>query len=78
MFGILFRDDPCNLMPYIKEHNIDIPTLIDPDNEIAALYGITGVPETFIIDKNGIVREKIVRSRAWDSPDNTSMIKKWL
>jgi peroxiredoxin len=42
------------------------------------LYGTTGVPETFIIDKDGIIREKIVGPRVWDSDDNISMIEKWL
>lgn len=58
MLGILFRDDPGNLPAYYKIHNLSFPALISPGNEAAKLYGITGVPETFIIDKNGIVRKK--------------------
>jgi len=78
MLGILFRDDPDNLVQYFKEHKVSLPTLISPDNEVARLYGITGVPETFIVDKNGIIREKIVGPREWDSPESIAMIEKWL
>jgi peroxiredoxin len=78
MFGILFRDDPGNLIPFFKDQTVSIPTLISPDNKAAVLYGTTGVPETFIIDKDGIIREKIVGPRVWDSDDNISMIEKWL
>ncbi len=78
MFGILFRDDPVNLIPYFKRIEVSIPTLISPGNEAAKLYGITGVPETFIIDKEGIVREKIVGPRVWDSDKNIAMIENWL
>jgi peroxiredoxin len=78
MLGMLFRDDPANLIQYFQNQKVSPPTLISPGNESAKLYGITGVPETFIIDKDGIVREKIVGPRAWDSDDNIAMIEKWL
>ena len=78
MLGILFRDDPGNLPAYYKMHNLSFPALISPDNEAAKLYGITGVPETFIIDKNGIVREKIVGPVEWSKPENIKMIEKYL
>ncbi len=59
-------------------HNLSFPSLISPDNEAAKLYGITGVPETFIIDKNGIVREKIVGPLEWSDPKNAALIEKYL
>lgn len=78
MLGILFRDDPDNAVPYIREQNISVPTLIDPGDRFAALYGIKGVPVTVIIDKDGIIREKIVGPRQWDSHDNVELIESWL
>lgn len=78
MFGMLFRDDPANLIPYKKTHKVSPPTLISPDNEAAKIFGITGVPETFIIDKEGIVREKLVGPRVWDSDEYVAMIEKLL
>ncbi len=78
MFGMLFRDDPANLPEYYKTHNITLPTLISPENEAAKKYGITGVPETFIIDKEGIVREKLVGPRVWDAEEQIALIEKWL
>jgi len=78
MLGVLFRDDPRNLGAYFARQKVSPPTLISPDNEMAKLYGITGVPETFIIDKKGIVREKIVGLWEWDSPESIALIEKWL
>jgi peroxiredoxin len=78
MIGMLFRDDPANLIPYFQTHDVSLPTLISPDSESARLFGITGVPETFIIDKDGIIREKLVGPREWDSPENIAMVEKWL
>ncbi len=78
MLGVLFRDDPENLESYFKTYTVSIPTLISPDDEAGKLYGITGVPETFIIDKEGIVREKVVGPGAWDKPETMVLIEKWL
>ena len=78
MLGMLFRDDPENLPEYYRTHKVSLPTLISPDNEAAKKYGITGVPETFIIDKEGIIREKLVGPRVWGDEETTAMIEKWL
>jgi len=78
MLGILFRDDPGNLKSYYKSQKVSLPTLISPDNDSAKMYGITGVPETFIIDKEGIVREKVVGPREWDDDEMVALIRKYL
>ncbi len=78
MLGILFRDSPSNLPAYKMKLPVSAPTLISNDSETAKLYGITGVPETFIIDKNGIVREKIVGPLEWSKPENLAIIEKYL
>jgi peroxiredoxin len=78
MLGVLFRDDPDNLPAYFKKHNVTIPTLISPDNDASKRFGITGVPETFIIDKDGIVREKLVGPKEWDTEESLAIIEKWL
>ncbi|MBC8412696.1 MAG: TlpA family protein disulfide reductase [Nitrospira sp.] len=78
MLGMLFRDDPANLVDYKKKQPVSPPTLISPGNESAKMFGITGVPETFIIDKEGIIREKIVGPGEWDSEETLAMIEKWL
>ncbi len=78
MLGILFRDDPSNLPEYFRNNRVTAPTLISPGNEAGKLFGITGVPETFIIDKDGILRERLVGPQKWDSEESVALIEKWL
>ena len=78
MLGVLYRDGPENLPSYYKQYNVMNPTLIDPDNEMAKLYGITGVPETFILDKEGILRERLIGPQEWSGPEKMALIEKWL
>lgn len=57
--------------PFVTKYRLTFPVLLDPDNKTYRLYGLTGVPETFIVDKNGAVLMKIVGSQDW-------MKKEWL
>ncbi len=46
-----------------------LPTVADPAGTVGKQYGVTGVPETFIIDGEGVVRKKIVGALQWDDPE---------
>ena len=50
---------------FMEKYSLTLPVLLDPDQKVAALYGITGVPETFIINKRGIVDLKIIGPQNW-------------
>ncbi len=50
----------------------------DKKGHIKDTYKTTGVPETFIIDQNGIVAEKVWGPRDWSDPKNLSTIKNLL
>jgi len=66
--SVLYKDSPEKALAYMKANGFTFPILIDTGN-IADLYGITGVPETFVIDKNGTIRQHVVGPLQWDSPD---------
>jgi cytochrome c biogenesis protein CcmG/thiol:disulfide interchange protein DsbE len=53
---------------FTRTMNLTFPVLLDPKEDIGSLYGITGVPESFIIDKEGIVVEKIIGPIDWATP----------
>lgn len=74
MITILYRDDPYRAVAYLKENNLDLPLWIDRDGRAASAYGLTGVPETFIIDKRGILRKKVIGPADWASPQVVSFI----
>jgi peroxiredoxin len=39
--------------PYVEHNNYHFEILLDPDNQLQESYNLTGVPETFIIDRKG-------------------------
>ena len=56
------------VLPFMTENKLSFPALMDPKGDIKSLYQTTGVPESFIIDEEGIIVEKIMGPRDWDSP----------
>lgn len=59
--GVDYLDTETAALEYLREFDTTYPNGVDLQQRIARLYRITGVPETFIVDKNGVVREVIVQ-----------------
>ncbi len=57
------------VVPFMKKFKLTFPALIDSAGTIRQDYGITGVPESFIIDKNGILVKKIIGPLDWTRPE---------
>ena len=54
--------------PFMEKHKLNFPALTDTEGAVKSLYQTTGVPESFVIDKDGIIVEKIIGPRDWASP----------
>ena len=54
--------------PFMEKHQLNFPALTDTEGAIKSLYQTTGVPESFIIDKDGVIVEKVIGPRDWASP----------
>lgn len=55
---ILVDDDGRNLSGIMKRTQINYPVLLDPEGSVADAYAVWGVPETFIIDRNGVILDR--------------------
>jgi peroxiredoxin len=78
MLSILNRDDPNRADIFAAKLGITIPILNDQDDLVGQQYGLTGVPETFIVDKQGILREKFIGPAQWDAPPFQQMLMKYI
>lgn len=74
---VLYKDNPVTANEIIKKEGYTFPVLVD-NGEVSKIYGIKGVPETFLIDKNGILRHKIIGPVEWDNPHIVPHLKKVL
>lgn len=59
-YGVIYSDDPQKARMYLQRAGSTYPNLVDADNRVAIDYGVTGVPETFFIDRQGTIVYKFV------------------
>jgi len=67
---ILYKDDLNTALSFMQQGGFTFPVYLNPDESAVKMFGITGIPETFIIDKKGILRNKVIGPAEWDSPNS--------
>lgn len=55
MLGVVYQDQDEDARRFLREWGSNYPHLLDPRGEIGIGYGVSGVPETFLIDRRGII-----------------------
>ena len=72
---ILYNDTPEHAVGYLKKNNFSFNVLLD-DGKTSVEYGITGVPETFMITKKGLLNGKFIGPINWNTPEVKALIDK--
>ncbi len=60
---------------FLRRMNVSFATSRDPDAKISADYGTYQYPETYIINRDGKVLEKIISNAEWTDPERINVIK---
>lgn len=68
MIAVSEDDEAGKVQAFVDEMNIDFPVLIDSTGSVGRQYGITGYPETFIIDRAGKQVARYIGPRDWSDP----------
>ncbi len=63
---VIFNEDPKVSGKWLRDNNYDIPFYVDKNGRAARDYGLTGVPETFLVDPEGILRTRILGPTDWN------------
>lgn len=67
------------VLAFLKDKAITLPVLMDKEQDVYFdQYGVLGLPTSFLIDRDGIVRELIRGEREWDAPEMKDKIGKLL
>ncbi len=63
---------------FVQQYRMRFPVLRDPSMRVANRYGITGYPETYIIDRQGVILAHIVGPGPWESEQTRRQLRAWL
>lgn len=67
VLAVSIDDDGDAYHRFLKLHNVDLLTVRDSDKKAPSLYGTFKWPETYIIDRAGVVRRKFIGAVDWNS-----------
>ena len=78
--GLLDKDGQVggNIQAFADSLGLTFPMLHNPSGGIQRLYRTTGVPETFLIGKDGIIYKKVAGGTEWDAPQHRELIQRLL
>jgi peroxiredoxin len=63
------------VIPFMKKYNLNFTVLTDPKGTIKYRYQTTGVPESYIIDKNGMIADKVLGAKDWSAPEAVRFLR---
>jgi peroxiredoxin len=69
ILAVSIDEDPGSYRRFLTRFHVDLNTVRDPDQSVAKLYGTDGWPETYVIDRKGVIRRKIVGDPDWSNPE---------
>jgi thiol-disulfide isomerase/thioredoxin len=64
----------ADVQSFVQELGLSFEILHDQSADIQRVYQTTGVPESFLLDKNGVIVKKVIGEHPWSSPSNQRII----
>ncbi len=61
--------------PFMEKLNLTFPALLDPRGTIQDLYGTTGLPESYIIGRDGIIEKIVIGPLDWTTPQSVQFFR---
>jgi cytochrome c biogenesis protein CcmG, thiol:disulfide interchange protein DsbE len=58
--GVVFNDTEERINAFLRERGSSYPTVLDEQGKTAIAYGVGGVPETYFINRSGVIVDKYV------------------
>jgi cytochrome c biogenesis protein CcmG, thiol:disulfide interchange protein DsbE len=74
VFAVSLDVDKNAYEKFLKDHGVDLLTVRDPEQKSSSMYGTFKYPETYIIDRKGVVRRKFIGPVDWTHPEIESYI----
>lgn len=70
--GVVYQDSPTNARQWLRERGGEWQHVLDPRSRLSIEYGLFGVPETFFIDRRGVIAYKHI------GPVSADVLSQWI
>lgn len=75
ILAVSIDEDPDQYSRFIRNRHVDLITVRDPHQTAASLFHTDMWPETYLIDRKGIIRRKFVGATDWSDPEIRNYLK---
>jgi len=58
--NMTYQDDPLTVMPFVHEHGLTFPILLDETGGMANAYQLHSLPSSYFIRRDGIINEIVI------------------
>ena len=69
---------PKDVLDFVKDLGLTFEVLHDKSGDIQRVFQTTGVPESFLLDKNGVIVKKVIGEHPWSSQSNQRIVAELL
>jgi peroxiredoxin len=67
-------DGLASVLPFLKEFAFTFPVLIDSDLTVNDLYGVSSIPTSLIVDRNGMITNRFFGAIDWADPKQKDLL----
>lgn len=60
---------------FVEQMKLTFRVLVDPDGEVGRKFGVWGYPESFLVDRDGRIVERVIGPRDWSAPAQIAAIE---
>jgi peroxiredoxin len=75
VIGVSVDQDPEALKQFVAQYHLTFPIARDPSQTVSARFGTYQFPETYILDRDGRVADKIISNTDWMDPQMISFVE---
>jgi cytochrome c biogenesis protein CcmG/thiol:disulfide interchange protein DsbE len=72
------RSSASQIASFAQKFGMSFPILLNPQGDMGNNYWVRAIPTSFLVDKKGVIRWKIVGGREWDNPSILNTIDQLL
>jgi peroxiredoxin len=58
----------------MERQSLDVPVLVDKTGRVGRLFGVWALPTSYLIDRHGMIRYRVMGSADWNGVEATSII----
>lgn len=72
------RGSVSKIASFVASNEMSFPVLVNPQGDVGSRYWVRAIPTSFLLDKKGVIRWKVVGGKQWDGAEAVAKIDQLL